>query len=130
MKTRNFFHVFSHPHKQLILSLVAFLSSVGVLEIRSEHSVRDFDIQDVFIICQRIVIAHQLQTAWGQVTLGVLPSSIPGLSSTCISVVTQAVACNSTITWAGTKGRFETDQTLNGLCTTACTAALDMAKKS
>jgi len=60
----------------------------------------------------------------GQISLVTLSANVPGLSATCITVVNQAVACNSSIIWAGNNGRVESDATLNGLCTTACTTAL------
>jgi hypothetical protein len=65
-----------------------------------------------------------LQLAAAQVTLLTIPMNSPGLSSTCIAVLNQAVSCNSSILWAGQSGRFESDDTLNGLCTTTCTSAL------
>jgi hypothetical protein len=63
-------------------------------------------------------------TGPAQVTLKNFPSVIPGLSSTCISVISQGIACNDSISWAGAQGRFESDDTLNRLCTQACANAL------
>lgn len=45
------------------------------------------------------------------------------LSSTCVSVLNQAVACDSSLQWAG-RGRYEASGTLTALCTTGCTSAL------
>jgi hypothetical protein len=45
------------------------------------------------------------------------------LSSTCVSVLNQAVSCDTAVSWAG-KGRYEDDATLATLCTTTCTNAL------
>lgn len=60
----------------------------------------------------------------GQVTLVPIQTSVPGLSATCITVIAQSVACNSSLLWAGQNGRYESDATLAGLCTTTCSSAL------
>lgn len=48
-----------------------------------------------------------------------------GLSSTCLAVLNQAVACDSLVAWAG-QGRYEDDTTLKTLCTTTCTKQLSV----
>ena len=59
----------------------------------------------------------------GQVQLANL-TTLDGFSSTCIQVLNQQVNCNSSLLWAGKNGRFETDDTLNYLCTADCSSAL------
>jgi hypothetical protein len=51
-------------------------------------------------------------------------TAVDGLSSTCIQVLNQQVSCNSSLLWAGQGGRFETDDTLNYLCTSTCSSGL------
>ncbi|KAH8895447.1 hypothetical protein GQ53DRAFT_839064 [Thozetella sp. PMI_491] len=46
------------------------------------------------------------------------------LSTTCISVLNQAVVCDSRVRDAGTDGRFESDETLAAVCTTTCASSL------
>jgi hypothetical protein len=48
---------------------------------------------------------------------------IPGLSSTCISVLNQAVACDEALTSVDAY-RFETDETLAKVCVATCATAL------
>lgn len=55
--------------------------------------------------------------------LNVTTNEFPLLTSTCLAVLNQVVACDQAVTWAG-RGRFEDDATLTALCTTACTTAL------
>ncbi|ORY04390.1 hypothetical protein BCR34DRAFT_57224 [Clohesyomyces aquaticus] len=52
-----------------------------------------------------------------------LTTTDTNLSSTCVTVLNQAVTCNASIEWAG-RGRFEDDETLQGLCTSSCTTSL------
>jgi hypothetical protein len=68
--------------------------------------------------------SFQHQEVFAQVALKKFPPIVPGLSDTCISVINQEIACNDSILWAGADGRFESDDTLSGLCTTACANAL------
>jgi hypothetical protein len=49
--------------------------------------------------------------------------NVTGLSSTCVSVLDQSVACDPGLLYAG-NGRFETDATLAAVCTTSCQSAL------
>lgn len=70
----------------------------------------------LFVLLTPVVIA-QVQL------LNITSALYPELSATCIAVLNQAVACDSSITWAG-QGRFESDDTLSLLCTTACATAL------
>ncbi|KAH6724400.1 hypothetical protein BKA61DRAFT_687587 [Leptodontidium sp. MPI-SDFR-AT-0119] len=55
--------------------------------------------------------------------LNVTANEFPMLTSTCLAVLNQAVACDQAVTWAG-RGRFEDDATLTALCTAACTTAI------
>jgi hypothetical protein len=55
--------------------------------------------------------------------LNVTASLYPTLSSTCLAVLNQAVACDSAVLWAG-RGRFEDDATLSTLCTSTCSTSL------
>ncbi|KAH7392283.1 hypothetical protein DE146DRAFT_634435 [Phaeosphaeria sp. MPI-PUGE-AT-0046c] len=50
-------------------------------------------------------------------------TAISGFTSSCVAVLNQAIACDASIKWAG-GGRYEDDQTLSALCTTACTSGL------
>lgn len=45
------------------------------------------------------------------------------LTSLCVGVLNQVVACDPALEWAG-QGRFESDETLGLVCTSACTFAL------
>lgn len=47
-----------------------------------------------------------------------------GLSQTCVDVINQQVQCNASLSWAGRTGGFETDDTINGLCSTPCASSL------
>jgi len=71
-----------------------------------------------------LLIFSSLSFAYAQIYLYNVSSTAPGLSSTCIQVINQAVNCNSSLIWAGQNGRFEDDTTLAGLCTSTCTSAL------
>jgi hypothetical protein len=82
-----------------------------------------------FYVMARSVVAvvaalYVIHPAVAQVQLLNVTTTVPGLSSTCIQVMNQEVACNSSLTWAGKDGRFETDETLNGLCSSTCASAL------
>ena len=48
-----------------------------------------------------------------------------GLPWTCVAVLNQAVACDSSVAWAG-QGRYEDDATLKALCTATCTKQLSV----
>ena len=47
-------------------------------------------------------------------------------TTTCISILNQAVACDAKITLAGREGAFESDATLRSVCTASCTNALTL----
>jgi hypothetical protein len=45
-------------------------------------------------------------------------------TSTCISVLNQAVSCDPKVLDAGKDGKFESDTTLASVCTTTCASSL------
>lgn len=55
--------------------------------------------------------------------VNITAATFPELSSTCVSVLNQAVAC-SPLFMRAEEGRFEDDATLNAICTTTCTSAI------
>ncbi|KAI0400686.1 hypothetical protein F4802DRAFT_619562 [Xylaria palmicola] len=58
-----------------------------------------------------------------QVQLHNITGTVPGLSSTCVQVLNQAVNCDASLLKIGLS-RFEKDATLSKLCTATCTSAL------
>jgi hypothetical protein len=54
-----------------------------------------------------------------------LTAADTNLSATCLAVLNQAVACDSSVAWAG-HGRYEDDATLGVLCTATCTKQLSI----
>ncbi|KAK6525220.1 hypothetical protein TWF694_005366 [Orbilia ellipsospora] len=48
----------------------------------------------------------------------------PLLSKSCLDALHQSVACNNSLTWATSGGRFEYDDTLKHLCQNPCQTAL------
>jgi hypothetical protein len=60
----------------------------------------------------------------GQVYFANLTAPFENFTPSCISVLNQAVDCDPKLLDAGRNGRFESDETLASVCTTACTNAL------
>ncbi|KAK3898440.1 hypothetical protein C8A05DRAFT_18986 [Staphylotrichum tortipilum] len=58
--------------------------------------------------------------------LNITSQTAPGLSSTCLAVLNQQVACNTTLAVLGRSGslRIYSDQFLVGLCTSSCSSSL------
>lgn len=65
-----------------------------------------------------------IQLVKAQVYLANFTTAPSSFSSTCVQVLNQQVNCNASLLWAGQDGRFETDDTLEYLCTSTCASAL------
>jgi hypothetical protein len=53
-----------------------------------------------------------------------LTTQSTNLSSLCVGVLNQVQTCDSAITWAGYEGRYEADDILASVCTSACASSL------
>ena len=60
----------------------------------------------------------------GDVNLMNVTGPVDGFSDACISVVNQAVKCDSSIKWAGKDNKFVPDDVLKKLCTSGCTESM------
>jgi hypothetical protein len=63
------------------------------------------------------------QTA-AQIQIYNLTTLSTNFSATCVGVLNQAQTCDEALLWAGYGGRYESDDILATLCTSACAASL------
>jgi hypothetical protein len=71
------------------------------------------------------LLGHLAAKATAQYQFYNLTAASTGISSTCLTVLNQAVTCDPSVAWAG-QGRYEDDATLKALCTATCTKQLSI----